>query len=173
MCFCHSAIAIGAKVQVVRRKLLIFLFSLCVCSLCTGTCSPLCAADFNPSVCLSHSQGSRTRGESYCRFGDRRENLCFSLPRYSRPAVFYSWFLMVFFIHCILSLGANHCKRVLTGESRKNQPKRLHVHTMLGSVTCNIPFRFAFSSYLTHSNLCTVTPYGISYYSSSCVSAVT
>lgn len=74
----------------------------------------------------------------------------------------HSWFLIVFSIPSLLSLDANLCKSALTG---KNQPKRLCVHTMLGNVTCI----FFISN---TSNLCTVTPYGISYYSSSCVSAV-
>lgn len=39
-CFCHSAIAMRAEVQAVRRKLLILLFSPCVCSVCTGHAAP-------------------------------------------------------------------------------------------------------------------------------------
>lgn len=56
-----------------------------------------------------------------------RKSLCFTLTRYSKsgPAVVRSWLFMVFSIDSLLCLEANRCRRVLTGESGKNHPKRL------------------------------------------------
>lgn len=68
--------------------------------------------------------------------------------------------------YCVLRLtAAEECLQ-------ENQARTTPKGCVLGNVICNVSFRFAFSSYLTHSDLCSVTPYGISYYSSSCVSAV-
>lgn len=140
MCFRHSAIATGVKLQVVRRKLLI-LSSACVFAACAEVPAALCVLRFLIHQCVWIILKDGVREGRVIAILETDEKIsCVShytgtapLPC---PAVVRSWFLTVFAIPSLLCLDVNLRKRVLTGKAGNNQPKCLRVHTMLDNVMC-------------------------------------